>query len=181
MSRRRRLHIGLSDPQANAEALARRSATYADDNARSIELRWDRRRHRPRDLPSLVVRLRHAYADEVPSRIHVHQTDGGGTPAWSPEFAAYLTASDGATDRDNVYRTPFRSALGGMYRSADATNRLRARIVALVVLGGYGPAESALAAGVHPECIAREVAERALLTCWDRLSDTRYDLSTTAA
>jgi hypothetical protein len=137
------------------------------------------RRAAPRDLRDLVRQLRRAYADEVPTRIHVHQTDAGGDPAWSPEFTRYLVASDGATERDdNVYLTPFRAALAAMRRSSDPTTLNRAVLVARVVLSDHAPAEAAISMGV-PDWCAKTVAADALRVFWDRLSDVRLDLHRT--
>jgi hypothetical protein len=180
MSRRRRPYLGPSDAQANADALARRSATYADEHARSWEVRFDRPSHEPRDLRELVRCLRRAYADEVPGRLHTSQVDGGGTPAYAPEFARYLYGSEFATDQGDgatteTYLTPFRRALASMDTSEDEGTRKRAWIVSHVVLGGAGPAESAILEGVPSWC-AKDVAERALAVFWRRLSDVRLDL-----
>lgn len=164
----RRLH--KSDAQANAEALARRSATYADEHARSYEVRFDRARYRPRNMRDYVHQLRRAYADEVPSRIHVRETDAGGDPAWSPEFTRYLTGSDGATDKDETYRTPFRAALTSW---RDDHRRV---IVGRIVLGGWDEKSAAIDAGV-PEWCAHDVAFRSLEMFWNRLSDVRMDLA----
>jgi len=180
MSRRRRPYLGPSDSQANADALARRSATYADEHAKSWEVRFDRPSHEPRDLRELVRCLRRAYADEVPARMHTAQVDAGGTPAYAPEFARYLYGSDFATDQHDeaateTYLTPFRRALASMDVAADEGTRRRAWIVGHVVLGDAGPAEAAMIEGV-PEWCAKDVAEKALSVFWRRLSDVRLDL-----
>jgi hypothetical protein len=175
-----------SDSQSNAEALARRNATYADEHAASWELRMDRPSREPKSLRGLVAEIRSAYADEMPTRIHVHDVDGGGTPAYSPEFKRYLYGSDFATDRETegteTYLTPFRAALAGMERAQDEGTRRRAAIVGHVTFAAMGPLEAAMIEGV-PEWCARDVALRALGVFWRRLSDVRIDLrkSETAA
>ena len=165
----------ISEAQANAEALARRSATYADEHAASWKVRFDRG-GTPPDLRALVNMVRTAYADEVPTRLHVHQTDAGGDPAWSPEFTRYLTDSDYATD-DDVYRTAFRRCLAAMSRS-DGPMARDARIVARIAIGGAGPSEAAIAERSHPYD-AKGAAISALQSFWKRYSDFRYDLRRT--
>lgn len=172
--------IHKSEAQANAEALARRSSTYADEHAASWRVAFERPTHEQRRLRDLVRDLRKAYADEVPSRLHVHETDAGGDPAWSPEFMRYLTASDYATDvRDKasdteVYLTPFRACMASMEQSPDEATRRRATMV-YDVIAGRGPVEAAMMAGV-PEWCAKDVAEKALNVFWRRLSAVRLDL-----
>lgn len=174
MSRRR----WKSDAQANAEALARRSATYADEHAVSWDVKFDRRP--PDNLRELVHTLRRAYADEVPTRLHTADVDGGGTPAFAPEFARYLFGSDFATDQadegaSEVYLTPFRRCLAAMDAAGDEATRRRAYIVAHVTVGDSGPVEAAMIEGV-PEWCAKLVAQDALSVFWRRLSDVRLDL-----
>jgi hypothetical protein len=159
--------------KANADALARRSAVYADEHARSVQRR-DYRVAPPADLRSLVIELRKAYRDEVPSAIHKHDVDGGGTPAYSGEFAAYLYGSPWATDKDDdAYRTPFRACLAGMHRN----NPSMAAIVAHVTIGGEDPVAAVeREAGELERWICRAAAERALTVFWSRMTDVRRDL-----
>lgn len=156
--------------KANAEALARRTAPYADENARSKAQR-DYRVTPPAGLRALVADLRRAYRDEVPGTLHRHDVDGGGTPAYSGEFAAYLYGSPWATDKDDdAYRTPFRACLAGMHRN----NPGMARIVASITVGGEDPVA---AVGLDVDAwMSRAIAERALVVFWSRLTDVRRDL-----
>jgi len=168
-----------SDAQANAEALARRSSTYADEHAASWQVRFNRPSHERRSLRDLVRDLRRAYADEVPSRMHVHDVDGGGTPALSPEFKAYLYGSDTATDRHDdgtteVFVTAFRAALLAMFGHSPAMAQ-RGKLVEAVVITGLGPLDAAIALGV-PDWCAKDVAEKSLDIFWKRLSDVKLDL-----
>lgn len=170
-----------SDAQANAEA----QRTYADEHARSWQVRMDRPSREPSSLRELVRDLRRAYADEMPTRMHTHDVDGGGTPAYAPEFARHLFGSARGTVADGsleVYLTPFAAALDGMHRAQDEGTRHRAAIVVHVVLTGVGPIEAARMEDV-PEWCAKDVATRALSVFWRRLCDVRLDLgrSTTAA
>ena len=159
--------------KANAEALARRAAPYADENARSRQAR-DYRVDPPAGLRALVVELRRAYRDEVPGTLHKHDVDGGGTPAYSGEFAAYLYGSPWATDHDDdTYRTPFRACLAGMHRA----NPSMAAIVAHVTIGGEDPVAAVeRETGTLERWIARAAAERALVVFWSRMTDVRRDL-----
>lgn len=151
---------------ANAEALARRSAGYAGEHASSWQRRFDRPSHEPRSLHGYVAELREAYAAEIPSRIHVHDVDAGGTPAFAPAFAAWLYGSPFATDDTGAYTAPLRACLAAMGRG-DESSRKRAAVAGRVVLGA-GPVEAAIAEGV-PDWCARVVALEALRTTWRRL------------
>jgi hypothetical protein len=159
--------------RANAEALARRAAPYADENARSRQAR-DYRADPPAGLLALVSELRRAYRDEVPGTLHKHDVDGGGTPAYSGEFAAYLYGSPWATDKDDdTYRTPFRACMIGMHRY----NATMATIVARVTIGGMDPIDAARQeAGELEKWMASAIATKALNTFWMRLDYVRRDL-----
>ena len=171
MSKNRRPYVGPSEAQS--AALAMRDAPYTEANRTSYV--WTMQRtDPPADLRTVVYQLRKAYADEVPTRIHVHETDAGGDPAWSPEFTRYLTGSDMAVDRKDdgtteVYTTPFRAALSGM------SGIMRPRIVERVVVAGLGPGDAAKAEGV-PDEVAMIVADSILRTFWRRLSAVRLDM-----
>ena len=168
-----------SDAQANAEALARRSATYADEHAASWNVRFDRRTEPP-NLRSLVVDLRRAYQDEVPRTLHKHDVDGGGTPAYSGSFAAYLYGSPFQTDDDGTYQTPFRRCLASMHREGDGPTSQMARIVAGITVGGMNPEEAVEAEfGLTETWVCKAIAERALRVFWRRCSDVRLDLGRT--
>jgi hypothetical protein len=156
---------------ANAQALARRNAQYADEHARSVQKR-DYRVDPPQGLRALVSELRRAYRDEVPGTIHKHDVDGGGTPAYSGEFAAYLYGSPWATDKDDdAYRTPFRACMAGMYRN----NPSMAFVVDRIIRGGEDPVASCAHLDVDT-WMSRAIAERALVVFWSRLTDVRRDL-----
>jgi hypothetical protein len=167
-----------SDSQANAEALARRSSTYADENARSWQFRFDRKANEPTSLGGYVKELRAAYADEMPERIHRHDVDGGGTPALSAEMSALLYGSPFATDTDDFYRYPFRACLQSMTRSDDL--HARARIAAHVAIGGLSAVEAAILEGV-PHWCAKVVATDALRVTWRRMAAAPLPPRTAAA
>lgn len=157
-----------SDAQANAEALARRTATYADEHAASWQVRFDRPNHEPRSLRGYVNEIRDAYESECPSRLHRHDVDGGGTPAFTAAFEAYLWGSPFTIDQESgAYSTPFRACLAGMAKG-DETARKRGAIVGRVAMGA-GPVEAAVAEGV-PEWCAKVVARNALEVTWRNLS-----------
>jgi hypothetical protein len=182
----KKAYIGPSEAQGNAERLAARSSTFADDHARSWQVRWNRPTHEREDLRSQVRQLLKAYREEVPTRVHVHQVDGGGAPDYSPEMKQYLFGHPAAVDMhderalDNAalpYLTPFRRCLWSMGRSTDETNRRRATIVGRITVGGLGPKEAAiesLAAG--DECYAGIVAADAVRVFMRNLADMRLDL-----
>ena len=158
-----------SEAQANAEALCSRSTSYADEHAASWQVRFDRPTHEPKSLRGYVAALRDAYQAEVPSRIHRHDVDDGGTPAFTAAFEQVLWGNPFALDKESgSYSTPFRACVVGMHRSADDRSRKRAAIVARVV-GGASPVESAMAEGV-PDWCATLVAEDALRVTWRRMT-----------
>jgi hypothetical protein len=165
--------------EAQSRALYDRPYTEAHRN--SYALKMERTKPpRPRELLHL---LRKAYADEVPSRLHVHDTDAGGDPAWSPEFTRYLTGSDFATDtRDpgsvEVYTDPFRACMAGMQQSPHEGTRRRAAIVFRAVVAGEDLVTAAMCEGA-PEWDAPACGARALELFWVRLSDIRLDLRRT--
>ena len=158
-----------SEAQANAEALARRSATYADEHAASWQVRFDRPTHEPRSLRGYVNELRDAYEAECPTRLHRHDVDGGGTPAFTAAFALWLWGSPHAIDQETgAYITPFRACLAGMQRSPDEASRKRSAIVGRTIIGGVSAVEAAIAEGV-PDWCAKVVARDALAVTWRRL------------
>ena len=74
----------------------------------------------------------------------------------------------------SYYQTPFRAALENASRG-DEKGRLYAQIVHSVTVGGQGPQEAALQAGVSPRCVAKDVAEDALRWILSHLTDVRVD------
>lgn len=159
----------LSDAELNARALETRTSTYADPHAKSWALRMDRASHEPRTLREYVHVLTKAYRDEVPGRIHSRDLDSGGAPEWTPQFADYLTASDRATDTEDNYRTPFRSALDYLLTHPAETMRRDGEIVRRVVIGGVSAEEAAVQWAPYE----RRVAHGALRTMWRSMSDVR--------
>lgn len=171
----------ISEAQANAEALARREATWTAAHAATWEARFDRGTP-PATLRELVITLRRAYRDEMPQTLHKHAVDDGGTPAYSGEFAAFLYGSVAATEEDGTYRTPVRRCLRSMLASstADAAAFQMGRIAGRVIVGGETPADAVdHETGISEPWIARAIAERALLVFWKRCADVRLDLGRT--
>lgn len=163
-------HSRKSEAQANAEALARRTATYADEHARSWEVRFDRPTHEPKSLRGYVSALRDEYESECPSKLHRVDVDGGGTPAFTPAFEAWLWGSPFALDTETgAYQTPLRATLAGMRASSDERSKRRAAVAGRVIIGGLSPAEAAIAEGVPAWC-AEVVAADALERTWRRLT-----------
>ena len=170
-----------SDAQSNAEALARRSVTFADEHAKSWNVRFDRRTEPP-NLRALVIDLRRAYQDEVPRTLHKHDVDGGGTPAYSPSFEAYLYGSPFQTDDDGTYQTPFRRCLAAMAQSTEMATRDMAQVVFRIAVGGQDPEDAVWIVGADvgmPLWARKAIAERALRVFWRRCSDVRLDLGRT--
>jgi len=173
----KRPYIGPSDAQANAEALARRSAPYTAASDTSVRIAWDWRNRQPRDLREAVRMCRAAYADEVPTKLHETAIGEGGTPRMTARAEGYIFGSESSDDaprnpesgeRDPIgyYHTPFRATLAQM------PDRHRAAIVSHVTIGSQGPQEAAIAEGVPAWC-AKEVAENALRSFLHAMSDVR--------
>lgn len=178
---------GISDAQANAEALARRSAPYAAASSMSFEVAWDYTRREPTDLREAVRMVRKAYADEVPTKLHEGYASigEGGTPKMTERAEGYLfgsaTSSDAGRDPEtgepdlvSYYHSPFRAALARMERGDEAT-RKRAAIVSHVTIGQQGPQEAAIAEDVPSWC-AKVVAEDALRAFLRGLTDIKVDI-----
>jgi hypothetical protein len=158
-----------SESQANANA-ARRTATYADEHAASWSVRFDRPSHEPKNLRGYVRELRDAYEAECPTRLHRHDVDAGGTPAFTKAFEAWLYGSPFAIDQESgAYSAPLRACLEGMHRSTDARTQHRARIAYHAIVGGLSAIEATVAEGVPAWCAAT-VARDALEVTWRRLS-----------
>lgn len=152
-----------SEAQSNAEALARRSSTYADEHAASWQIAFDRPTHEPTSLRGYVRELRDAYEAECP-KMHGRDLGEGGTPEFTERFLAWLEGQDNG---------PLRSCLRGMARSADEASRRRASIAVRVVLGGMKASESAIEEGV-PDWCAKTVAYDALRVVWRNYSSTPF-------
>lgn len=181
---KRRPYRGLSDAQANAEALARRGAPFSAPSEASFRVAWDYRQREPADLREAVRAVRAAYADEVPTKLHegCDSIGEGGTPKMTPRAEGYLFGSPGSDDaarnpetgeRDAVgyFHSPFRARLDEMTRG-DEASRKRAAIVAHITIGSQGPVTAAIAEGVPSWC-AKLVAEDAIRAFLRRLTDIR--------
>jgi hypothetical protein len=177
-------HRGISDAQANAEALARRETPHLEASKASIAVAWDFRERQPSNLREAVHFVRVAYADEVPAKLH----DGpdaigeGGTPRMSARAEGYLFGRADASDgrRDPVtgelelvsfYHAPFRATLDRLSRG-NATDRRIARIVAHITIGQRAPIDAATEEGAH-RLDALLVAETALRAFLRQLTDVK--------
>lgn len=100
MTKRNRAYVGISDAQANAEALHRRTYTYAPENAESLRVAWDFHRREPKDLREAVHYVRKAYADEVPDKLHegYDSIGEGGTPKMTARAEGYIFGRPDADD-----------------------------------------------------------------------------------
>ena len=145
--------IGLSDAQANAEALARRDGPYAAENRLTVRRHFDWRNREPRDLREAVRLVRCAYSDEVPSQMaegsDTYYPDG--SPRFAPEAEVYIFEGSAG---------PFGRLLAHLERGSEH-ERKRAAIVRHVTIGSQSPWQSAVAEGVPSWC-ALLVAEDAL-------------------
>lgn len=170
-----RSHRGKSDSQANAEALARRGAPYGLEHDRSIAASWQVGRRGPRDLRDAERRVRRAYEDEVPAKLHdgLAALADDGTPRMTARAVGYIFGSPDSSDVRydpetgrpadliSFYHSPFRAALARLEMGSD-TERRRARIVQHVTIGQMRAPEAARAEGAHPM--------DAKLVAWDALA-----------
>lgn len=183
-------HRDLSDSQANAEALARRSSPYTAASEASFRVAWDITKREPDNLRDAVRMVRKAYADEIPEKLHDSAIGDDGAPRMNARAVGYIFGSDTADDSPaprcncfgnddrtehadycatrlsdqpmvGYYYSPFRANLSTMARGSD-TQRVYAAIVQSVTIGAQGPREAALSAGVRPECLAKSVALMAM-------------------
>lgn len=181
----------ISEAQANAEALARRSTTYADEHAASWRLRFGRPSHEM-STRQLVAELLDAYAAEVPTRLHEgpDHIDEGGVPAMTGAFLGYLgSGATGTVTREpkvdsqgrdlnpvilGEYRKPVQAALEGMRRSRGKV-AWWGRIAERVILGSEHPVMAARAEGSH-EHEAVRTANEALAECRRRITPDKMAL-----
>lgn len=174
----------LSDSQANAEALARRDHSWTDASDQSFRWQWDAHRRDPRDLHEAVDRVRRAYADEVPDKLHDGPDAIGddGTPRMSAKAVGYIfgdpqaddagrDAETGQRDLSGWHFTPFRAELARLGGGSES-ERKRAAIVSHVTLGSMGPQRAAVAEGV-PRWCAKDVAETALRSFLRSMTDLK--------
>jgi len=156
--------IGLSDAQANAEALARRDGPYAAENRLTTRRAFDWRNREPRDLREAVRLVRAAYSDEIPGRMaegsDTYNLDG--SPRFAPETAAYIFEGSAG---------PFGRLLAHLERGSEH-ERKRAAIVRHVTIGSQSPWTAAVAEAVPGWC-ALLVAEDELRGFLRQLSSQR--------
>lgn len=184
----------MSATSANAAVLAARSRTYADEHARSWALRFDQR---PGHMTTraLVIELSRALADQTPDRLHEGPShiDGGGTPAMTGAFMAYLDGSPMQTverqQREDsqgrelrpvfvgTYRKPLHAAIETMKRSR-GKHAWWARIAERIILGSEAPTVAAMAEGSH-QYEAGRTANEALSELYRRLTPEKLDLHST--
>jgi hypothetical protein len=95
----RRPYQGISDAQANAEALARRGSPYTAASGASFSVNWDWHRREPENLREAVRMVRRAYADEVPTKLHDgDELADDGTPKMTAKAEGYIFGRDDADD-----------------------------------------------------------------------------------
>lgn len=146
-----------------------RTSTYANKHAESWQVTFDRPTHEPKHISGYVLELRDAYEAECPTRLHRHDVDGGGTPAFTAAFEQWLWGSPFTLDPESgMFNTPLRACLAHMSRAQDERTRSRARIVYAIVAGGLSPTEAAVRDGVQPHW-GEVVAGDALRRTWNRL------------
>ena len=177
---------GISDSQANAEAVARRGTPYSAASDQSFRIQWDWHRREPRDLREAVSMIRRAHADEVPEKLH----DGhryladDGTPRMTARATGYLfgradsedVGRDPETGRPDLvgfYHSPFKATIHRMSVGSGG-ERKRASIAVRVANGG-GPIDAATSEGVPLWC-ARVVAMDALMSTLREITNLKLHL-----
>lgn len=173
-----------SDSQANAEALARRTATYADEHAKSWSVRFDTPAHEL-STKALVARINENLLAETPERLHEgpDHIDAGGVPAMTGAFLAHISNSATSTlerpDPEAIvvgtYRRPQAAAIASMLR-ANGKTAWWGRIVDRVIYRGESPAAAAIAEGSHPY-EAQRTANEALSEAYRRWTPDKMHLA----
>ena len=168
----------LSESQANAEALTRRSNPYTEASEASIRLHWSERTYDGYSLRDLVRAARAAYADEVPDKLHDSALADDGTPRMSSQAVGYIFGSAFSSDAKSdemvsYYHRPFRATLERLTRTGGPEGeRRRAAIVAHITIGSQGPVEAAMQEDV-PRWCAKLVAEDALRSFLRGMTDLK--------
>lgn len=188
----KRPYVGPSEAQINAEALARRSATFADDHAKSWETRFGGR-DRPMTTKALVASLASMLAEEVPTKLHEapDHIGEGGVPVMTAAFQAYLDGNAMATvNRDpktdsqgrelrpvivGEFVKPVQAAIEGMKRCEGRT-AWWGRIAERVVMSSERPVLAALAEGSH-QYEAIRTANEALSELYRRVTPDKMALA----
>ena len=175
--------MGLSDAQANAEALDRRSRTYADEHATSWQTRFSPPTHEL-STRALLVRLMENLEAETPMKLHEgpDHIDPGGVPAMTAAFVAHLdsrpNSTQGKPDVEAIivgtYRRPMAAAIDSMLK-AKGKQAWWGRIVARVLYAGEVPVEAAKAEGSH-EYEAARTANEALSEALRRWTPDKMNL-----
>ena len=171
----KKYHRGISEAQANALALERRSAPYSASSGQSFTVAWNYHNRTPTTLSEAVNMIRQAYADEVPLRLHegYDSIGEGGTPQMHQRFVSYLDdADDAGTTRGEALdfmKTPFRGTLASYEPN-------RRRVIEAVAIGSKGPVQAVVAEGVPAWC-ARIVAEDTLFGFLRNLSDVKVAIA----
>lgn len=111
---------GVSDSQANANALAVKDRPYRQAHEASV-----RAPREPETLRDLKREFRDAYAAELAHELQVRGPeieDGSalGTPAWTGQFRSYVTGSAHARDAEGYFVWPHRAAIADMATDKDS-------------------------------------------------------------
>jgi hypothetical protein len=181
---KRRVYLGPSDAQANAEALARRGLPYSAASQASYVVSWDWHRRAPETLRDAVHMIQRAYADEVPAKLHDGPDAIGddGTPRMTAQAQGYIFGRPDADDSQRgeqpltaYYLTPFRATMARLERS-DEVSRRDARIVQHITFGGMRPVEAAMAEGTH-RLDAKRVVFAVLCSFLSSMTDLKLNVS----
>jgi hypothetical protein len=175
---------GKSDSQANAEALARRTRTYADEHATSWQVRFGTPAHEL-STRALLARLEENLAAETPVKLHEgpDHIDEGGVPAMTNAFLSHLDSRPNSTvgkpDREAIitgtYRRPMAAAVESMTRCQGKV-AWWGRIVVRVLYQGEQPVQAAIAEGSHQYEAAR-TANEALAEALRRWTPDKMNLA----
>lgn len=157
----------VSEAQGNAEALARRSSTYADEHAASWRVRFDTPSHEL-STKALVARIMDNLLAETPEKLHEgpDHIDAGGVPAMTAAFINHIdsrvTSTAGKPDPEAIivgtYRRPQAAAIDSMLRCKGKVSWW-GRIVVRVIYNSEPAFQAAVAEGSHPFEAQRTVNE----------------------
>lgn len=128
-----RSRAGLSDAQANAEAVDKRERKYRKEHDASFRAPRD-----PETLSELKAEFRNAYeAESVGALQSNDNTESDGSPRWTSGFRAYITGSAFAREGDGAYLYPMRASIAKLAEDRhSAANRRAAEFCYLLRLNG---------------------------------------------
>jgi hypothetical protein len=148
-----KLHSGTELAEDGTPAMTSRATSYIFGNAQQTDA------GRPKCVPDCRYHPNNVFAD---------LSDGG------RNHEPHCPASSENRPLVSYYLNPFQATLDRLSRGGEH-ERLIAGIVSAITIGSQGPQQAAIAKGVQPACIAKDVAEWSLRAFLRSMSDVRVD------